>query len=84
MSKKVKNNKLHPKTKKHTFKKNKKKSNKKLLKNQTFGIGLKLINSIIIGLDEYDLAHLIETLDIKHRLKLIEFLGKHINPDVLP
>lgn len=99
MSKKVKNNKLHTKTKKHTFKKNKKKSNKKLLKNQTFGIGPKLINSIIIGLDEddkshvckiaegldeYDLAHLIETLDIKHRLKFIEFLGKHINPDVLP
>lgn len=96
MSKKQKNNKLRPKTKKHHFKRNPKKQKMQQLQ---LGIGQKMINSVIIGLneddkshvlkiveglDEYDIAHLIEALDLKHRRKLIEFMGKHINPDVLP
>jgi len=96
MSKKQKNNKLRPKTKKHYIKRNQKKYKMQQLQ---LGIGQKMINSVIIGLneddkshvlkiieglDEYDIAHLIEALDIKHRRKLIDFMGKHINPDVLP
>lgn len=63
------------------------------------GLGPKFVNSIIIGLnedddihvkkiveglDEYDLARLIEVLDIGHRRKLIKILGDKIDPAVFP
>lgn len=63
------------------------------------GLGPKIINSIIIaleeddkihvrkiveGLDEYDLAKLLETLDFHSRQKVVEILGDHIDPEVFP
>lgn len=63
------------------------------------GLGPKFINSIIIGLnedddihvkkivadlDEYDLARLIEVLDISHRRKLVGIIGDKIDPAVIP
>ncbi len=64
-----------------------------------YGIGQKMINSVLIaldegdkihirkiveGLDEYDLARLIEVLDFNHRRQLVEILGDHIDPEVFP
>ena len=67
---------------------------------QTYlGLGPKFVKSIIIGLnedddihvkkivaglDEYDLAKLIEVLDINHRRKLVGLLGDKIDPAVFP
>ena len=67
---------------------------------QTYlGLGPKFVKSIIIGLnedddihvkkivaglDEYDLAKLIEVLDINHRRKLVSILGDKIDPAVFP
>ena len=63
------------------------------------GLGPKFVNSIIIGLnedddihvkkiiadlDEYDLARLIEVLDIGHRRKLVGIIGDKIDPAVIP
>ncbi|MDO4184406.1 MAG: magnesium transporter [Rhodospirillales bacterium] len=63
------------------------------------GLGPKFVNSIVIGLnenddihvkkivaglDEYDLAKLIEVLDINHRRKLVSILGDKIDPAVFP
>lgn len=77
----------------------KNKKSKKQSKQIILGLGPKMINSIIIalneddkihvrkiveGLDEYDLAKLLETLDFHQRQKLVEILGDHINPDVFP
>lgn len=72
---------------------------KKQAKQIYLGLGPKFINSIIIaldegddihirkiveGLDEYDLARLIEVLDISHRRKLIVIIGDKIDPAVFP
>ena len=79
----------------------KKKKNLKKIKHSgtMLGLGPKMINSIILaleeddkihvrkiveGLSEYDLAKLIEALDHNQRRQLIEILGSHINPDVFP
>lgn len=66
---------------------------------QFLGIGPKIINSILIGLheedyihvrkiadglDEYELASLLESLSIHDRQKLVEVLGNRLNPDVFP
>lgn len=63
------------------------------------GLGSKMINSIVIalhenddihvrkiveGLSEYDLAQLLESLDLGSRRKLVEILGDKINPEVFP
>ncbi len=63
------------------------------------GLGPKMINSIVIalhenddihvrkiveGLSEYDLAQLLESLDLSLRRKLVEILGDKINPEVFP
>lgn len=79
---------------KHNFKRKKEKKNEVIL-----GLGPKIINSIIIaleeddkihvrkiveGLDEYDLAKLLETLDFHSRQKVVEILGDHIDPEVFP
>lgn len=63
------------------------------------GLGSKMINSIVIalhenddihvrkiveGLSEYDLAQLLESLDLSSRRKLVEILGDKINPEVFP
>ena len=90
------------KTRKPTPKKYKKKQ-KSNLKNfqeqQILGLGPKIVNSVLIGLeendkshvrkiveglDEYDLAKLIEILDVDERKKLIEYLDGHIDPSVFP
>lgn len=90
------------KTRKPTPKKYKKKQ-KSNLKNfqeqQILGLGPKIVNSVLIGLeendkshvrkiveglDEYDLAKLIEVLDVDERKKLIEYLDGHIDPSVFP
>ena len=72
---------------------------KKNTPQQVLGLGVKIVNSILIGLreddkahvrkiveglDEYDLAKLIEALDVDERKKLIEYLGDHIDPSVFP
>lgn len=90
MKKKTKNS-------KPTLKKKNHKNNKK--STTVLGLGPKMINSIILALDEddkihvrkiveglseYDLAKLIEVLDVSQRHQLIEILGSHINPDVFP
>lgn len=95
MKKKVKNSKPAPKKNL----KNKKKKKKEIKSQTVLGLGSKMVNSIIIaleendkihvrkiveGLSEYDLAKLIEVLDYNQRRKLIEILGAHINPDVFP
>ncbi|MBR1648871.1 MAG: magnesium transporter [Alphaproteobacteria bacterium] len=79
---------------KHFSKKNKKEEVQSYL-----GLGPKFVNSIIIGLnenddihvkkiiadlDEYDLAKLIEVLDIGHRRKLVNLIGDKIDPAVIP
>ena len=66
---------------------------------QVLGVGPKMINSILIGLneddvahvrkiidglDEYEIANILESLDAGHRQKLLDMIGKHLNPDVLP
>ncbi len=77
-----------------------KKQKQKKKEQQTYlGLGPKFVKSIIIGLnedddihvkkivaglDEYDLAKLIEVLDINHRRKLINILGDKIDPAVFP
>ena len=90
------------KTRKPTPKKYKKKQ-KSNLKNfqeqQILGLGPKIVNSVLIGLeendkshvrkiveglDEYDLAKLIEVLAVDERKKLIEYLDGHIDPSVFP
>ena len=77
----------------------KKHSKKKQAEPQILGLGPKIVNSILIGLnendkshvrkiveglDEYDLAKLIEVLDVDERKQLIEILGDHIDPGVFP
>ena len=78
----------------------KKFNNKKKQKNRTLlGLGPKMVNSIVLalnendkihvnkiveGLSEYELAKLLEVLEPSQRNKLVEMLGKHINPDVFP
>ena len=77
----------------------KKHSKKKQAEPQILGLGSKIVNSILIGLnendkshvrkiveglDEYDLAKLIEVLDVDERKQLIEILGDHIDPGVFP
>lgn len=72
---------------------------KKNTPQQVLGLGVKIVNSILIGLreddkshvrkiveglDEYDLAKLIEVLDVDERKKLIKYLGDHIDPSVFP
>ena len=72
---------------------------KKSHQEQFLGIGPKIINSILIGLheedyihvrkivdglDEYELASLLENLSIHDRQKLVEVLGNRLNPEVLP
>lgn len=42
------------------------------------------VRKIVEGLSEYDLADLIEALDLNSRRQLIEILGDKINPDVFP
>lgn len=76
-----------------------KRNHKKITEQIILGLGPKIVNSIIIaldeddkihvrklieGLDEYDVARLLETLNTSHRKKLVEFLGDSINPDVFP
>ena len=66
---------------------------------QILGIGPKMINSILIGihendvihvrkildgLDEYEVANLLESLSIGDRQKLIEMVGAYLEPEVLP
>ena len=71
-------------------KKQRKFTRKKQRQQIQYGIGQKMINSVVIaldeddkihvrkiveGLDEYDLARLIEALDFNHRRRLVEILG---------
>lgn len=80
-------------------KKQRKFTRKKQRQQIQYGIGQKMINSVVIaldeddkihvrkiveGLDEYDLARLIEALDFNHRRRLVEILGDHIDPEVFP
>ena len=66
---------------------------------QVLGLGPKIVNSVIIalnendiihalkiveGLSEYDLAKLLEALDYDQRHQLVEILGDRINPEVFP
>ena len=66
---------------------------------QVLGVGPKMINSILIGLnendtahvrkiidglDEYEIANILESLSAGHRQKLLDMIGQHLNPDVLP
>ena len=91
MKKKIKNSK--------PFLKKRKKLKKVKQTGTILGLGPKMVNSIILaleeddkihvrkiveGLSEYDLAKLIEVLDHNQRRQLIEILGSHINPDVFP
>ncbi len=90
MSKRIKRGLLPKKNK--SIKKKKKES-------FIFGLGPKMVNSIIHALDEddkihvrkiveglseYELARLIESLDHNKRRELVEILGDKINPDVFP
>ena len=78
---------------------NKNRNKRKIAEQVIFGLKPKIVNSIIqaldrdnkiqikrlvAGLDEYDIAHLIETLNYSRRKKLVEFLGDGIAPDVFP
>ncbi len=80
-------------------KSNKKKKNQGKFSGYRLGLGPKMVNSINIalreddrshvckiveGLSEYELANLIEVLDLNSRKKLVEILGDKINPDVFP
>ena len=92
-----KTNKKSPVTRRKAIRFSKKQKKKE---QQTYlGLGPKFVNSIIIGLnedddihvkkivaglDEYDLAKLIEVLDINHRRKLVNILGDKIDPAVFP
>ncbi|MBQ8436589.1 MAG: magnesium transporter, partial [Alphaproteobacteria bacterium] len=66
---------------------------------QVLGLGPKIVNSVVIalnendaihilkiveGLSEYDLAKLLEALDYDQRHQLVEILGDRINPEVFP
>lgn len=66
---------------------------------QVLGVGPKMINSILIGLheddvshvrkileglDEYEVANILESLSVGDRQKLLEMIGGYLNPDVLP
>lgn len=92
-----KTNKKSPVTRRKAIRFSKKQKKKE---QQTYlGLGPKFVKSIIIGLnedddihvkkivaglDEYDLAKLIEVLDINHRRKLVSILGDKIDPAVFP
>lgn len=93
MKKNVKNRKPNSRLKSKRY------SKKKVKQPQILGIGPKIINSILIGLnegdfihvrkivdglDEYELASLIESLSLHDRQKLVEVLGDRINPEVFP
>ena len=75
------------------------KAKKRKQQKQILGLGTKIVNSVIIalnendkihvlkiveGLSEYDLAKLLEALDYDKRNQLVEILGDRINPDVFP
>lgn len=96
MSKRFKRDLLPKKAK---LKKKKKSSVLSAYNGYQLGLGPKMVNSIIIalrenddihvrkiveGLSEYDLAELLESLDLSSRRKLVEILGDKINPDVFP
>lgn len=96
MAKKNKKSLFNLKKKKFNKKNHKKKQQQDCY---CLGLGPKMINSINIalkegddihvrkiveGLSEYELADLIEVLDIGSRKKLIEILGDRINPEVFP
>lgn len=66
---------------------------------QILGVGPKMINSILIGihendvahirkivegLDEYEVANILESISVGERQKLLEMIGGYLNPDVLP
>lgn len=66
---------------------------------QALGVGPKMINSILIGLreddvahvrkileglDEYEVANVLESLSVSNRQKLLDMIGDHLDPDVLP
>jgi len=66
---------------------------------QILGVGPKMINSILIGLrendvahvrkivdglDEYEVANILESLSVGNRQKLLEMIGQYLAPDVLP
>lgn len=93
MKKNVKNRKPNSRLKSKRY------SKKKVKQPQILGIGPKIINSILIGLnegdfihvrkivdglDEYELASLIESLSLHDRQKLVGVLGDRINPEVFP
>ena len=84
---------------KPSFDKTKKRNKEKLAKDVILGLGPKVVNSIVTslddedfvhvkmlveGLDEYDLARLLEVLDYSHRKQLVEILGDSIDPEVFP
>ena len=89
-----------PLLKSQYFSRKKSKQQKKLEEKANYlGLGPKFVKSIIIGLnenddahvkkniaglDEYDLAKLIEVLDIGHRRKLVSLIGDRIDPAVIP
>ena len=75
------------------------KKRKQQKQKQVLGLGPKIVNSVIIalnendtihilkiveGLSEYDLAKLLEALDYDKRHQLVEILGDRINPEVFP
>jgi len=77
----------------------KKHKQQKQKQKQVLGLGPKIVNSVIIalnendvihalkiveGLSEYDLAKLLEALDYDKRHQLVEILGDRINPEVFP
>ena len=66
---------------------------------QILGVGPKMMNSILIGLhendiahvrkiveglDEYEVANVLESLSVGNRQKLLDMLGDHLDPEVLP
>ena len=87
-------------TKNKYFSRKKSKQQKRLEEKANYlGLGPKFVKSIIIGLnenddvhvkkniaglDEYDLAKLIEVLDVGHRRKLVNLIGDRIDPAVIP
>lgn len=101
MSKKIKRSQPIPKKKIRQKKISKSKCSSKscAYPQQILGVGPKMINSILIGLhendiahvrkivdglDEYEVANLLESLSIGDRQKLIDMIGGYLNPDVLP
>ncbi len=91
MKKKIKKHRSLPHLKKH--------QKKEQHMQPVLGLGPKMVNSVIIaleegddihirkiveGLDEYDLAKLIEALTLPQRRQLVEILGDKINPEVFP